>query len=293
MLKFIATTILCILIHPLWAQEVSNVQVEQNGEELMVTFDLNGTEKEYQVIIEMAEDAVNFRPLGEMGIRPGKNEFRKVLKEPVFYASGVFRVSANKTNILTDIDGNKYKTIKIGTQIWMKENLKVSKYRNGDPIPTNLSDTAWYAATTGAYANSENNADYGKLYNWYAVADSRKLCPVGWHVPSDAEWISLDNYLGSSSAAGGKPKSTSSFWSFLNNGATKEFVLEYGDHPGNNYHHNGMLEYIRHYGGWWSSTETSITHTWSYERNLNYSFGVSARVERDKQNGLSVRCIKD
>ena len=99
--------------------------------------------------------------------------------------------SNTPNNTVTDIDGNVYNTVTIGTQVWMKENLKVSKYRNGDPIPTNLTDAAWGAATTGAYSiynnDAANNTTYGKLYNWYAVVDSRNLCPVGWHVPSDAE----------------------------------------------------------------------------------------------------------
>jgi uncharacterized protein (TIGR02145 family) len=112
---------------------------------------------------------------------------------------------------VNDIDGNTYKTIVIGTQTWMAENLKTTKYRNGDTIPTNLTNAAWSDATTGAYAiynnDAANNTIYGKLYNWYAVTDSRNICPVGWHVPSDSEWTTLVNYLGGALVAGGKLKS--------------------------------------------------------------------------------------
>ncbi len=112
-----------------------------------------------------------------------------------------------------DIDGNEYKTVIIGNQEWMAENLRVSKYNNGDAIPTGLSDVEWHDATDGAYAiyphqggGSEDdvvgiNSDeemvgaYGKLYNWHAVDNTRGLCPAGWHVPSDQEWTQLVDYL--------------------------------------------------------------------------------------------------
>ncbi|MFM8838128.1 MAG: FISUMP domain-containing protein, partial [Bacteroidota bacterium] len=114
---------------------------------------------------------------------------------------------------VTDIDGNVYQGIQIGTQCWTQSNLKVSKYRNGDNIPTGLSNSAWDTTTSGAYAiyNNDpvNDGLYGKLYNHYAVTDSRGLCPTGWHVPSDAEWTTLENHLGGISVAGGALKSTS------------------------------------------------------------------------------------
>src|SRR5574344_1985932 len=99
---------------------------------------------------------------------------------------------------ITDIDGNTYKTVTIGTQTWMAENLKVTKYNDGIAIPNVTDATAWSELTTGAlcdYDNTPSNSEtYGKLYNWYAV-NTGKLCPTGWHVPSDAEWTILENYL--------------------------------------------------------------------------------------------------
>ena len=201
--------------------------------------------------------------------------------------------SNTPNNTVTDIDGNVYNTVTIGTQVWMKENLKVSKYRNGDPIPTNLTDAAWGAATTGAYSiynnDAANNTTYGKLYNWYAVVDSRNLCPVGWHVPSDAEWTTLENYLGGSAIAGGKLKSTSSLWSEPNTGATNE--SGFSGLPGGLRYTDGPYEYFGNLGYWWSSTESSTTNAWN--RALDYGFGFANRNFNNKQFGLSVRCLRD
>lgn len=146
-------------------------------------------------------------------------------------------LSFTTLNLLTDIDGNTYDTVVIGTQVWMSKNLRVSKYRNGDPITTNLSNTTWQNTTSGAcavYQNSAaNDSIYGKLYNWYAVADPRGLCPTGWHVPSDGEWQTLETALGMpaselnntggrglSQNVGGKLKAVSPLWLSPNAGAT-------------------------------------------------------------------------
>ncbi len=193
-----------------------------------------------------------------------------------------------------DVDGNVYTTVTIGTQVWMAENLKTSKYRNGDPIPTNLSNSAWGSTTTGACAiynnDAGNNTTYGKLYNWYAVADSRNLCPVGWHVPTDGEWTTLENYLGGSGVAGGKLKSTSILWSTPNTGATNE--SGFSGLPGGNRDANGIYYYIGLYGYWWSSTEFSTPDAWS--RSLYYNGGNSYRGNFGiKQDGFRVRCLRD
>ena len=125
---------------------------------------------------------------------------------------------------MTDQEGNVYKTIVIGTQEWMAENLNTSIYRNGDAIPTNLDNAAWFGATSGAWAYYNNDSSYvcpyGKLYNWYACADARQICPMGWHLPTDAEWTMLTNYLGGLFVAGGKMKSTSDLWGSVNVEAT-------------------------------------------------------------------------
>ena len=107
---------------------------------------------------------------------------------------------------VTDIDGNVYHTVTIGTQVWMIENLKVTRYRNGDPIVNVIEATKWDTLTTGAWSyyinDPQYNDPYGKLYNGFAVTDSRKICPKGWHVPNDGEWTALDAYIGAGSAGG-------------------------------------------------------------------------------------------
>lgn len=113
---------------------------------------------------------------------------------------------------VSDADGNVYHTIAIGPQIWMAENLKTTKFRNGDPIPNITDVTAWENLTSGAYCYYRNDivniTTFGMLYNWYAVNDSRNIAPTGWHVPSDAEWSTLRSWLGGVTVAGGKLKST-------------------------------------------------------------------------------------
>jgi uncharacterized protein (TIGR02145 family) len=198
-----------------------------------------------------------------------------------------------------DADGNSYTTVTIGSQVWMKENLKTSKYRNGNPIPTNLSDADWQNTTIGAYAiyNNDvaNNTTYGKLYNWYAVTDPRGLCPAGWHLPSDAEWTTLENFLGGASVAGGKMKSTGTIeggtglWYSPNQDATNS--SGFTGLPGGSRFFNGSYGSFGFYGFWWSSTEFSSTVAWN--RNLDYFNGNSGRSNDFKSNGLSVRCLRD
>jgi uncharacterized protein (TIGR02145 family) len=198
----------------------------------------------------------------------------------------------------SDADGNTYTTIKIGTQLWMKENLKTSKYRNGDPITTNLNNTDWGNANFGAYnAIYDNYPDYdityGKLYNWYAVADPRGLCPVGWHVPSDAEWTTLEDFLGGAVVAGGKMKSTGTIgagtglWYSPNADATNS--SGFTGLPGG-FHTIYSNMYTMGIGTWWSSTETSIG---ALGLQLDHQYANSILTSGLKTNGRSVRCLRD
>ena len=133
---------------------------------------------------------------------------------------------------VTDIDGNVYETILIGDQLWMAENLKVIHYNDGDEILTGYSGSEWSWLDSGAYAvspddNNPSNAEiYGNLYNWYVVDDDRGVCPENWHVPSDAEFTVLTDFLGGESVAGGKMKETGlEHWNSPNTGATNESGL--------------------------------------------------------------------
>jgi uncharacterized protein (TIGR02145 family) len=195
---------------------------------------------------------------------------------------------------VTDIDNNTYKTIKIGTQWWMAENLKVTHYRNGDAIPNVTDGYAWSNLTTGAYCEYNNDANivatYGRLYNWHAAGDSRHIAPTGWHVPSDSEWQTLVDYLGGDSVAGGRMKETGiKHWMSANSGATNE--SGFCGLPG------GYRSFDSHYyfmgasASIWSSNENSPY--FALIRVLDYNSPAASRFSVYKSYGFSVRCVKD
>jgi uncharacterized protein (TIGR02145 family) len=200
---------------------------------------------------------------------------------------------------VTDTEGNTYKMVQIGTQIWMAENLKVSKYNDGTDIP-NITDNnnLWSNLTSGAwdYYNYDiaNNAKYGKLYNWYAVSPTtngnKNVCPTGWHVPTDAEWTILTDYLGGWNIAGSKMKEVgTASWNSQNTDATNTSLFT--GLPGGNRDANGSSFSIGYYGHWWSSSEYTTSNAWS--RVLNYINGGVGSGSGKKTAGLSVRCLKD
>ena len=194
----------------------------------------------------------------------------------------------------TDIDSNVYHEVKIGDQIWMKENLKTTRYRNGTFVSANLNNTSWQTNITGACADFSNDPPisvvYGKLYNWYAVTNPLGLCPVNWHAPSDSEFTVLINYLGGDSIAGGKSKEIGlSHWAAPNVGATNSSAftgLPSGDR-------NPLGDYINIYsvGFWWTTTRDSIQG--AYFRSLNSNNDDFVRGNYKETYGFSVRCIKD
>ena len=185
-------------------------------------------------------------------------------------------------------------TVTIGNQQWMRENLDVLTYRNGDIIPQVTDPTAWAALTTGAwcYYNNDvaNGAIYGKLYNWYAVNDPRGLAPTGWHVPSDAEWTTLETTLGGAAVAGGKMKTTGTTrWYAPNTGATNE--SGFAGLPGGYRNYNGSFFSVGSSGYWWSSSENGTVDAWY--RYLGYNVGGITRSNDYKLSGCSVRCLRD
>src|SRR5574344_1448460 len=194
---------------------------------------------------------------------------------------------------ITDIDGNTYKTVTIGTQTWMAENLKVTKYNDGIAIPNVTDNTAWSELTTGAlcdYDNPPSNSEtYGKLYNWHAV-NTGKLCPTGWHVPSDAEWTELTDYLGGTSVVDGKLKETgTTHWASLNTGATNE--TGFTALPGGGRDYRGTFGGIGYTGHWWSATEYGATNAW--DRYISDYNSIVYRYRYAKEVGFSVRCVRD
>jgi uncharacterized protein (TIGR02145 family) len=202
------------------------------------------------------------------------------------------------TPSVTDIDGNSYHTVQIGTQCWTQSNLKVSKYRNGDTIPTGLSNSDWGNTTAGAYAiydnNPVNDGLYGKLYNHYAVMDTRGLCPTGWHLPTDGEWTTLETFLGGSSVAGGALKSTDTqptpggWGAHILSAATNSSGFTAG--PGGFRNVNGGFNGVGNFGFWWS---LSLSGTDAWLRHLTYGSGGVARFNILRTSGLSVRCLRD
>ena len=198
---------------------------------------------------------------------------------------------------VTDIDGNVYQTVTIGKQVWMAENLKVTHYRNGVAIPNVTDDSTWMALTTGAdceFNDDVNNvATYGRLYNWYAVGDSRKIAPTGWHVASAAEWQTLANFLGGGAVAGGKMKDAgTTHWISPNTGATNEsgFSALPGGYRGS--YRGGAYDGMGNYAYFWSSTEFSSCCAWG--RFLGYGYLDLYHTNLlNKDFGFSVRCVKD
>jgi len=205
-----------------------------------------------------------------------------------------FGLTGLQAQTVKDIDGNVYKTVTIGTKVWMAENLKTTKYNDGTAIPLVADDKAWEALTTPAYCWYNNDATankktYGALYNWYTV-NTKKLCPTGWHVPSDAEWTTLTTNLGGESVAGGKLKETSTtHWQSPNTGATNE--TGFTALPSGYRSSSGTYNYIGLNGYWWSSSEYSPPN--AYSRSMNYYRSNVYRYSYYKQDGFSVRCLRD
>lgn len=209
--------------------------------------------------------------------------------------------STTGSGTVSDIDGNTYRTVTIGTQVWMQENLRTTKYADGSVIPNVTDDAAWEGLSTGAWCHNSNIADYdipyGKLYNWYTVADPRGLCPAGWHVPTDEEWTTLIAYLGGESVVGKKMKATTGWYDYpgLSGNGTNE--SGFTGFPGGYRHSNGVFVYIEiyggdgEYGGWWSSSEAVPTDAWN--RYLHYYFGGMYRTNYNKRYGFSLRCVRD
>lgn len=197
-----------------------------------------------------------------------------------------------RSNTVTDINGNEYHFVTVGTQVWMTENLRVSNYNDGTIIPTGLSDIAWAADTVGAYDiynhNAANELIYGKMYNGYAVATG-KLAPTGWHVATDAEWTTLVNYLGGDAEAGGPLKATT-LWQTPNGGATNSSGLSILPSGYRNANLSSVFANIALSANIWTSTGAG---TQAYYRVMNYQNTNAYRIAESKKLGMAVRCVRD
>ena len=239
-------------------------------------------------ISELVAAGISVSDLFEAGVMVGTMEQHGVDSAEL--------ANAGLIGTVTDFEGNLYKWVRIGDQVWMAKNLRATKYSDGTAIPN---VTEWSNPTTPAYCwyddDSTTYSDpYGALYNWYAVdtvsTGERNLCPAGWHVPADAEWTTLTNFLGGTGVAGGKLKETDTkHWISPNTGATNE--TGFTALPGGLCLNIGGGENIGRDGRWWSATENAWEEAWflslfnsSNSSELHYFF---------KDFGFSVRCLRD
>ncbi|MGA1978434.1 MAG: fibrobacter succinogenes major paralogous domain-containing protein [Bacteroidales bacterium] len=214
--------------------------------------------------------------------------------------------TSDKKDFITDSrDGQRYKTVKIGTQIWLAEDLRTTSFNNGIVIPLVTDKTIWAVLTTPAYCWYNNDeasykSTYGALYNWYAVSTG-KICPIGWHIPTDNEWKTLEMYLGMSqneadksgmriSNEGGKLKETgTTHWTNPNVGATNE--SGFTALPGGYRSDHGSFHDVGGYGHWWSVTVYDAMSAW--DRCIDYDYAGFSRYNDGKRCGFSVRCVRD
>ncbi len=202
-------------------------------------------------------------------------------------------IISNAKSRLASLINDEISTVKIGTQTWCAKNLDVSTYRNGDTILQVQDALVWSQLKTGAWCyyqnKTENGVIYGKLYNWYAVSDSRGIAPTGFHVASDAEWTTLTKYLGGGAAD--KLKETGTIhWKNTSLFTTNSSA--FSALPGGCQISSGQFAGICYQGYWWTSTEDNTNNSWS--RWLDYKSGDVYRISPiDKRSGFSVRCIKD
>jgi len=203
-----------------------------------------------------------------------------------------------QTGTVTDIDGNVYNTVTIGTQVWMKENLKTTKYNNGDAIATTSPANYDYMNENSPKyqwdydGNDSLEAIYGRLYTWYAITDNRKVCPVGWHVPSLAEWKVLIKFLGGDELASGKLKEIgTTHWNSPNTDATN--ASGFTGLPGGS-HWGGTDFFDIGLGGhFWSATAANTDEAWRMMLNNQYLGANTVLSSADKKIGWSVRCLND
>ena len=212
------------------------------------------------------------------------------------------RTSKRSISTIKDVDGNSYKTVKIGTQEWMAENLNLEHLSNGDVIQEAKTDSEWEKAGENnepawCYYDNDNQYDtiYGKLYNWYAI-ETGELCPTGWHVPTDAEWTLLENYLASNGhreETRGAALKSKSGWKDKGDGTSGNGTDVYGwlGLPGGTRYNNFDFSNIGAGGFWWSSSQFKTNIAWY--RKLNYRTDYIISNYRYKYYGLSVRCLRD
>jgi uncharacterized protein (TIGR02145 family) len=271
-----------LMFHGVFTQDISNINQSIEDGRIRITFDLHGDSfLRYDIILSAEKGTDIIQPTAVAGdlykVSPGANKL--IWWEPYLEGKTLngWLISIQIRSIITikDIDGNTYNTLVIGEQVWLNENLKVSRYRNGDQISTGCTNSEWFnnsLTKTGAYAvynNNMTNSVYGLLYNWYAVDDDRGICPDGWSVPSNKKLLELGKYL-------------SMIYSKSNTNAPtllKGFRNRQGQFD------IGSFGYI------WSSTEA--ISQFAQARSVSYSKSTVYRSWRHRSEGYFVRCLKD
>lgn len=301
----------CLFGFTTYSQKVSNITYHQEQSNIIVSYDLE-TKIPCDIYLYVSTNGGSTwqGPLtkvsGDVGakITTGSHNITWYVLEEFEELIGSmiqFQVRADENNLLSInnlVQNEKFQnqeTVVIGTQVWTTKNLDVSTYKNGDIIPEVKNPILWDNLTTGAWCyydnDPKNGAIYGKLYNWYAVNDSRGLAPKGYHIPSDKEWDALIDYLGGSRVAGGKMKETGTeHWNSLNKYATNSsgFTALPGGYRNNQF---SSFYCISNYGNWWSSSEEVGSRVFYY--SLKRKGGNPKSYLNLKTNGFSVRCIKD
>ncbi len=317
MLKFLSILIFLFSFLALDAQQVENIRVTQEGDNVVIIYDISSDKagQTFDIKVECSADGGNTfsiipktltGDIKEVLAGNGKRIVWDVLSERQELAGDqfVFQLAATVNNpedsytgnsgTFTDArDGQVYKWIKIGTQIWMAENLRATKFNDGTSIPNVTDVSTWSNLKTPGYCwhnnDASNKSTYGALYNWYAV-NTMKLAPKGWHVPTDAEWTTLTNFVGGKDIAGGKLKEAgTTHWVSPNAGATS--THGFAALPGGYRDNAGTYSSVGEDGSWWSSAESLTNGAWG--RHLYYDSVSMSRHSFPKADGFSVRCVRD
>ena len=294
--KFFNLLGLLIITRTSSAQTVSNVRAEQEQSDIIILYDLEAKEPCAIDVYVSPDGGRTWKgPLTNLIGDAGKNISAgpKKCLWAVLKEQDQFKGTDVRFKVIAALDA-PFNSVRIGKQVWSSENLNTAEFSNGDKISEAKTNEEWQTMgeqgkSAWCYYDNDpaNGIKYGKLYNWYAVADPRGLCPAGWHVPSDGEWTQLSNTLGGDNNAGSKMKSASG-WDQGGNGTNSS---GFSGLPGGYRYSNGTYDFIGFYGYWWSSTQSSTSYAWI--RNLDYYPGDVSRDGYDKRDGFSVRCVRD
>jgi uncharacterized protein (TIGR02145 family) len=266
-------------------------------------FEVQRSDTENSGYIKIADLAANTTEYADATVASGKTYYYRVYaKKGTAYSE--FAASAKVAAVnqfFTDIDNNRYPYLDIGTQVWMTENLKTTHYRDGTPIPLVTGNSEWESLKTGAWCVYNNDtthlAVYGRLYNWYAAAAEQGLCPAGWHIPTEAEWNILLNYLGGQNYAGGKMKEEgTSHWISPNTGANNKSgftALPGGLRTGTGTWLTNGQHNLGYYTGFWSYNPSDTPSAVIYSISLSTFESAASAGSHYKTVGFSIRCLKD